>query len=345
MNFKHATAAGAILLTLSGCSGPPDEKKWQELLGAGENAFRQQKIDEAQNLFQQSLAEAEKFGPDNFRVAGSLNDLSTIMATKKDYAKAIELSRRALLIDEKVHGPEHADVAFDLNNLGTYLDLAGHHEDSTPLLERAQRIRRKLMGENHPLVAVTTANLAENYAALKRNADAEAQYFVARQIWRNNNTPGEYFGTTVQLAQFYTKTGQGKKAEILLKQSIQSEAKAGAPPEVVLMYKRKLADYYMQTKQYAQVEKLLRSVIADMKKLGAGSSIEMAETLNTMSVALTKQNKYAQAEPMMNAAIQILQNSPARAQTPVLLKNYAGILEKLGRKKEAAAVLKSISAR
>ena len=341
--LSRLAIVAALLLSLSSCSGPPDEKKWGELMGAGENAFRQQKLDEAQNYFQQALSEAEKFGPDNFRIAGTLNDLALIPSAKKDFAKAAELSQRALAIDEKVHGPEHLDVAYDLNNTGTYLDFLGQHQKATPLLERSLKIRRKLLGENDPLVAVTTGNLGENYASLKRNVDAESQFFVVRQIWRNNKRPAEYFVATDQLAQFYLKTGQGKKAEILLKQSIQSEAQAGAPAEIILAYKRKIADYYMQAKQYAQAEKILVSVVNDLRVMGGANDLNMAQTMNTIAVALSKQKKYAQAEPYMKSAIQIVENSPASNQTPLLLKNYADILNKMGRKKEAAAVLKRAS--
>jgi hypothetical protein len=62
-------------------------------------------------------------------VATRANNIGSILKAQRDLTGALESTRRALAIDEKVYGLDHPQVARDVNNIGQILqdqgDLAG----------------------------------------------------------------------------------------------------------------------------------------------------------------------------------------------------------------------------
>jgi len=74
---------------------------------------------EALPLARQSLALREKeLGPDDTKVATSLNVLGLVQYSAGNYDDAEPLYKRSLAIFEKALGPEREEVAGVLNNLG-----------------------------------------------------------------------------------------------------------------------------------------------------------------------------------------------------------------------------------
>ncbi|MCA9819082.1 MAG: tetratricopeptide repeat protein, partial [Cyanobacteria bacterium HKST-UBA01] len=181
----------ALVIAMTSCvvsCGPPaprgDDALWKEKLNRGMDAIRQNKWEEAQSFLDQSLVEAEKFGKSDKRVAGSLVNLASCYANAKEFDKAIEVSRRALAIDEKEFGPGY-EVAFDLNQLGTYLAVSGQHEEAVKELTRAVGMRAKLEGSKGRLqLGTSLSNLGESYLELGSLEKAEKVLKEALTIFR-----------------------------------------------------------------------------------------------------------------------------------------------------------------
>ena len=81
-------------------------------------AYQQGRYGEAEKRWLAALKEAEGFGPDDERLATSLNDLALLYQARGNYAEAEPLYKRSLVIWEKALGPEHPDMASTLNKLG-----------------------------------------------------------------------------------------------------------------------------------------------------------------------------------------------------------------------------------
>ena len=72
-----------------------------------------------------ALEEAESFGPDDERLATSLNNLAALYRAQGQYDRAEPLYKRSLAIREEALGTEHPDVAQSLNNLAELYGTQG----------------------------------------------------------------------------------------------------------------------------------------------------------------------------------------------------------------------------
>src|SRR5690242_14068802 len=75
--------------------------RWRGLLDRGDQSRRLGKYAEARQTYLDALALAETFGPDDRRLAATLNNLAALLFDYGDYAQAEPLFRRALGIFER----------------------------------------------------------------------------------------------------------------------------------------------------------------------------------------------------------------------------------------------------
>ena len=127
-------------------------------MAAGNAAYQQGKYLEAEGLFVTALDVAERFGPEDPRLATSLNNLALLYKSQGRYEAAEPLHKRALAIKEKALGPDHPDVATSLNNLAGLYRAQGRYEAAEPLDKRALVIWEKALGPDHPDVATSLNN-------------------------------------------------------------------------------------------------------------------------------------------------------------------------------------------
>ncbi len=131
----------SLLLWPASCAAP--ETSWETSNEAGMEAYEQGRYREAEKRWLAALDEAENFGPDDQRLATSLNNLATLYSAQGNYAQGEPLFQRSLAIWEKVLGPEHPDVATSLNNLAGLYHAQGKHAEAKDMEERAKAIRAK----------------------------------------------------------------------------------------------------------------------------------------------------------------------------------------------------------
>ncbi len=145
-------------------------------MAAGVKAYQQGNYPEAEKQWVAALKEAEGFGPQDPRLATSLNDLGEVYRLQGKYAEAEPLYKRSLAIKEKALGPDHPRVATSLNNLGLVYHARGRYAEAEPLHKRALAIREKALGPEHPSVATSLNNLAGLYETQGKHTEAEPLY-------------------------------------------------------------------------------------------------------------------------------------------------------------------------
>ncbi len=123
---------------------------WDTYMEAGEQAYGQGRYAEAEKALQAALTEAEHFGPQDPRLAASLNNLALLYHAQGKYAEAEPLLKRALAIFEKALGPEHPNVATSLENYAVLLRKMNRQAEAAELEARARAIRTKRARENPP---------------------------------------------------------------------------------------------------------------------------------------------------------------------------------------------------
>ncbi len=183
--------APAILtgLICIGVSSPPvsaQETIWETYNQDGKKAYEAGRYTEAEKLLKLALAEAEKFGSSDPRMATSLNNLAALYDTQGKYDQAEPLYRRSLAIREKALGPDHPDVATSLNNLAALYKTQGKYDQAEPLYKRSLAIKEKALGPDHPDVATVLENYAGLLKATERPGQAEELLKRAERIRKGN---------------------------------------------------------------------------------------------------------------------------------------------------------------
>ena len=77
-------------------------------------AYQQGNYGKAEEEWQAAMREAEKFGPEDPRLATSLSNLAVLYGAQGMYEEAEPLFKRSLAIKAKVLGPDHPSVATSL---------------------------------------------------------------------------------------------------------------------------------------------------------------------------------------------------------------------------------------
>ncbi len=167
-----------LVLVLWQANTQVPQETWERNYQVGIAAYRQGNYGEAVKQTEAALEAAKAFGPDDLRLANTLNILASLYHAQGKYAEAEPLHKRALAIREKMLGPEHPDLALSLNNLAMLYHDLGKYSEAEPLHKRALAIWEKALGPNHPYVATGL----ENYALLLRKTErtSEAENVGAR---------------------------------------------------------------------------------------------------------------------------------------------------------------------
>src|SRR3990172_9491193 len=119
MNRAIGCLAGVLVLALWPGAAVAQSGAWETTMADGMSAHQRGHYAEAEEKFSAALKEAEAFGPEDPRLAASLNNLASVYAARGQAVRAEPLSRQALAIREKVLGAQHADVAASLEDLGS----------------------------------------------------------------------------------------------------------------------------------------------------------------------------------------------------------------------------------
>ncbi len=133
---------------------------WEKLNSKAKALYKQRRYPDALSVTEEALEVAENtFGPDDPKVAISLNILAELYVIKGSYDEIEPLYKRALEINEKAFGPDNPDVAISLNNLAELYYNQGRYVEAAPLYKRALKILEDTLGPDHPEVALTLESM------------------------------------------------------------------------------------------------------------------------------------------------------------------------------------------
>jgi tetratricopeptide (TPR) repeat protein len=265
----------AGLLLLAGCVSSRDPQ-WQASLIAAKQAAKEKRPAQAEAHWQQALAEAERSGPDNWRVASTLQPMARFYESQGRNDEAEQAFKRMLAIQEKIapRGPAAARTVTDLAHL---YHGQGRYSEAEPLYQRALPMAEAAFGPTHRNVDVIRFLLARLYTAQGRDAEAEALYkqLLARQV------PDPQ--ATRQLAQMYETQGRYAEAEPLRRSLVTSAETTGSPRElarelgILAALLRKMGE----PAEASQIEARAQEVFPEDKvEVLAVTSPEIRRTLN-----------------------------------------------------------------
>jgi len=250
--------------------------------------------------------------PDNPDLAEAerLNQQAKELYDQGQYAAAIILIERALVLRENVLGSNHPDVAETLNNLGLLYHTQGKYAQAERLYQRALAIRENVLGSDHPDVAQSFNNLAGLYQDQGKYAQAEPLYQQSLAIReRLLGADHPFVATSLNnLAALYQDQGKYTQAEPLYQRALAiREQVLGADHPDFATSLNNLAVLYQDQGKYAQAEPLYQRALAIQEQVLGADHPYLATSLNNLAGLYQDQEQYAQAEPLYQRSLAIVE--------------------------------------
>src|SRR6266699_609500 len=110
--------------------------EWTDAMNAASKALEKSQYGESEKWLRIAIGEAEKFGPEDRRLAESLTSLGVVLYFQGKYDAAEALYKRALLILEKTFGRGHLRMVDGLTGLAGIYNMQGKYAEAEPLLDR-----------------------------------------------------------------------------------------------------------------------------------------------------------------------------------------------------------------
>ncbi len=138
----RSAAWGLSCVLIAASVACEDDLGWRGYSAAGLDAVGRGDLAEAEQLLSAAVNDAESYGPNNFRVAITLNILAGYYRTVDRHAEAEPLYERALTVAEARWSPDHPRVALILENYAILLGQMDRFEEAAAMAARASAIRR-----------------------------------------------------------------------------------------------------------------------------------------------------------------------------------------------------------
>jgi len=165
--------------------------RWEHYMAEGAKAHQQGQETNAEMFYLAALEDVENVGPEDPRLAATLNTLAVLYHAQRKYTQAESLYQRVWRLLEQTIGPAHPTLATTLNNLAVVYEAQGEYGRAEPLYQRALTLLERTLGPEHPNLAAALENYADLLRKMQREAEAETAEGRARAIWaKHKRAPG-----------------------------------------------------------------------------------------------------------------------------------------------------------
>ncbi|MFZ2055103.1 MAG: serine/threonine-protein kinase [Candidatus Aminicenantales bacterium] len=311
------------------------------------------RYDEAEPLYQRSLAiRLKTLGPDHPAVANSYNNIAILHNYRKNYAEAEKYYQKALEIRKKTLREDHPDIAGSLEDLASLYQVTGRITEAETMYQQALLMLEKAYGSANPELASVLQNLALIYIDRDQYGKAEENLKRALDIMK------KAFGAEhIRVAQslgnlgyLYLKTERYNESEKQYESAITIlEKEVGPEDSEIAEYLSGLGRVCFKTGRYDEAEQHLKRGLAICDKKNEKPDPEVkAEILSNLGCLYYRGlGRYEEAESSFQNAMEIIEKDlnmrfPEAGET---MKEYADLLRRLGRNKEAAGVEARIKSR
>src|SRR5271170_2372643 len=293
------------------------EEHWETLNTRVKNLYTHEKYAEALPIAEESLQTAEEaWGPNDYRVAFSLQDLAAIRSEQNDFAAADSLAQRALKIQETANPTDPRRVADALNTLGSVYLKAQKLAEAEAFAQRALEIQEKALPPDDPDLGETLAGLASLYQMQFKYAkygEMEEYYKRAIAIMEKANGPKDPHLATVlgNFARVYSMSSRNAQAVPLFAREVAiKEVILGPDNPHVFLERCLLAGAQSGAKQYADAEATYkRIVISAQVQERPDRDFQVSGFYDTLSSLQHLQGEDAEAEASALRAVQVIQDA------------------------------------
>jgi tetratricopeptide (TPR) repeat protein len=309
-----------LLCLLTICAAVPvfaQEAHWETLNTRVKNLYTREKYAEALPIAEECLQTAEEaWGPNDYRVAFSLQDLAAIRSAQNDFAAAEPLAQRALKILEAATPPDPRKVANALNTLGSVYMKAVKLAEAETFAQRALEIQEKALPPDDPDLGETLAGLASLYQMqfeYAKYGQMEEYYKRAIAILEKANGPKDPHLATVlgNFARVYSMSGRNAEAVPLFAREVAiKEVILGPDNPHVFLERCLLAAAQNRAKQYADAEQTYKRIVVSAQvQERSDRDFQVSSFYDTLSSLQHMQGEDAEAEDSALRAVQVIQDA------------------------------------
>lgn len=162
---------GLVWLAFWPVDAPAQGNEWESYRDVGIEAFLQGDYAGAEKQFATAVRAAEEFGPEDPRLAESINGLAEVFRAQGKFAEVELLHKRALAIQDRVSA--HASRWQSYMTAATAAYQHGNYVEAEKQLSAALKEAERF-GVQAPRLATTLNNLATVYQAQGKYGEAEA---------------------------------------------------------------------------------------------------------------------------------------------------------------------------
>ncbi len=274
----------------------------------------------------------------------ALLDRSTELQRENKFTEAETVLRAAIKLAENTGDSENAGLA--LSHLGNLYSLLGQADEARVSLSRAIRIWMSNGDEPNNRLIRTAGDLMLIYRDSGDAASADRFWTKTLQpmLSRVDSDTIEFAGLLEQHGMVYVIAKRYGKAEPLLTRAIaiREQKEPGSEDLAVALTNRAAMRLLLHRPGEALTD--LDRALAIVEKAGAGADSGTAIVIGNMGVAYFEQHRYAEADLQFSRALRILAQWPVSTHGAEILKSYAKLLQKSGRKGEARQMELRVSA-
>jgi len=304
---RLAKSAGLFLLaaTLLACLPLLAEDKaaveaWKKDTQQAKKALEKNQFSQAGELYQAAVKDAEKFGPDDSRLAETLNDFARIRLQLREYPDAEVAFHRALAIDEKRLGTNDFHLALEFFGLGEVCGFARRYEEADAYYLRAQSLMAAKFGKFDRMVGECLLARAKVAMMDDRLDVSEKLFKEALDLIQSERTKINF-----QINQSVTRT-------VTLPNQA---AVAGAFNDLGLLYQKQ--------KKFGDAEAAFNRSLKICEEHYGKNSLMLCDGLYNLAFVYAQQGKLAEAEALLRRSLAILKaadaDHPLATQTAQLL--------------------------
>lgn len=214
------------------------------LCALGDVYFHQKRYDDAFRSYKESLRIWKFHRGNDIRTAELYHNIGLVFYSKGPYAKAKLSVMECLRIQLEICGKENLLVTASLHLLGLIHSAIGDYEEALNQLQEALDIRQRLLGTNHLLIHNTHISVGSVYSLMGEFDKAMKSFSVV------------LMGRTIRLGKHHPLVAEALQA---------------------------IGDTYIAANEYSKAAETLEEALRLRKSL-LGTSVEVAETLNSLSL-------------------------------------------------------------
>ena len=285
------------------------------------------------------------------KAEGSLREWASLLYNAAWYAwrkgsiiEAVDLSKMAMKVRNKILGPEHRDTLSSMGMVGLAYSLGGRWKEAEELEVRVMETKKRVLGEEHPNTLTSIVNLASTYK--KQGRWREAEELELRVMKTSKRVRGEKhpdtLGSIANLASTYWNQGRWKEAEELeLRVMETSKRVLGEEHPDTLGIIMNLALTYWNQGRWKEAEELKVRVMETSKRVLGEEHPNTLTSIVNLALTYRKQGRWKEAEELEVRVMKISKRVLGEEHPDTLnnINNFAFILKDKGEDERAIALM------